>query len=114
MLLICLMYSLDVGGPPANIGYFLVISSVFIGCAIYRDNPSSVKRGRFEIYRELSEESKTMDDLVEASSRRLQIHDYTDANKIIKSSISAMLDEGLLAIEGGKIKLAEQDVALDS
>ena len=88
MLLICLMYSLDVGGPPANIGYFLVISSVFIGCAIYRDNPSSVKRGRFEIYRELSEESKTMDDLVEASSRRLQIHDYTDANKIIKSSIS--------------------------
>ena len=87
---------------PINLGYFIVIAGAFISVALFRDVKEDDSRTRYEIYRILATESKSIDEVTELATRELKFH---GGSFTIKSNIASMLDEGLLIIEDGKIKL---------
>jgi hypothetical protein len=116
LLVGCIFYSLVSSSNgnihsfvPINVGYFLVIAAAFLGTALCRDAKHEHSRVRYEVYRQLSRGGMEIDDLMEALAKELLSDSPLDReSQKLRSTVTSMLDDGILLSKAGTINLAEQ------
>ena len=92
-------------GAPINVGYFLVISACFLGAALTREVPKKDSRFKFEIYRQLSRNPQSIDDLMKSLDETMGGEMYPSSTDIQERTIVSMLDQGLLVLRDGRLEI---------